>query len=303
MNNNSNNDILVSVVTLAYNHRNYIRQCIDGILMQKTSFTFELLIHDDASTDGTSEIIKEYEKAYPDIVKPIFQTENQYSKGVSIGAKFLYPKAKGKYIAECEGDDYWTDPLKLQKQVDFLESNNDFSFCFHPVKIFYHEKELFNDDYTRDVPSETTIIDLAKGNYIHTLSIVFRNNSLVFSEINKIGTVATGDYVLHMLNAKYGKIKKIPDCMGVYRLSEQGVWGLKRDYDRLPLWNEMLIKIMPFFNESVQNELHKQYLHICDQIFLCGENKVRSSYAYRIGKIIIYPLSWLRKILRKMKFL
>lgn len=119
----SNDDILVSVVTLAYNHRNYIRQCIEGVLMQKTDFKYELLIHDDASTDGTDVIIKEYEKAYPGIVKPVYQTDNQYSQGVSIGPKYLYPKAQGKYIAECEGDDYWIDPLKLQKQVDILESD------------------------------------------------------------------------------------------------------------------------------------------------------------------------------------
>ncbi len=123
MNNSTNKDILVSVVTLAYNHRGYIRQCIDGILMQKTDFKFELLINDDASTDGTTEIIKEYEKAYPGIIKPIYQIENQYSQGISISQKYLYPKAQGRYIALCEGDDYWTDPLKLQKQVDILESD------------------------------------------------------------------------------------------------------------------------------------------------------------------------------------
>ena len=91
--------------------------------MQKTNFKFELLIHDDASTDGTNKIIEEYEKAYPDVVKPIYQTENQFSQGISIGPKYLYPRAQGKYIAECEGDDYWTDSLKLQKQVDILESD------------------------------------------------------------------------------------------------------------------------------------------------------------------------------------
>src|SRR5690606_25359461 len=102
----------------------FIRQCLDGIFMQKCNFEYEILIHDDASTDDTQKIIKEYQQKYPEIIKPILQTENQYSKGVrGIMARFNFPRAKGKYIALCEGDDYWTDPLKLQKQIDFLENN------------------------------------------------------------------------------------------------------------------------------------------------------------------------------------
>ena len=127
---------LVSVCTLAYNHEPYIRECLDGILMQKTNFAFELLIHDDASTDGTADIIREYEAKYPDIIKPIYQTENQYSKGVKINATIQFPRAKGKYIALCEGDDYWTDPLKLQKQVDFMEANPNCSLCCHHMKVY-----------------------------------------------------------------------------------------------------------------------------------------------------------------------
>ena len=97
-------------------------QCLDGFMMQQTNFAFEVLIHDDASTDGTTEIIKEYEAKYPEIIKPIYEEENQWVKGRRGSAVFNFPRAKGKYIAMCEGDDYWTDPLKLQKQVDFLES-------------------------------------------------------------------------------------------------------------------------------------------------------------------------------------
>ena len=99
---------LVSICCITYNHAPYIRQCLDGFMMQQTNFTFEVLIHDDASTDGTADIIREYESKYPDIIKPIYQTENQYSKGVKVSATFNFPRAKGKYIAMCEGDDYWT---------------------------------------------------------------------------------------------------------------------------------------------------------------------------------------------------
>ena len=108
--------VMVSVICNTYNHEKYIKSALDGFVMQKTNFEYEVLIHDDASTDSTADIIREYEKKYPDIIKPIYQSENQYSKKVPISKTYQYSRAKGKYIAICEGDDYWTDPFKLQKQ-------------------------------------------------------------------------------------------------------------------------------------------------------------------------------------------
>ena len=122
-------ELIVTILCTAYNHEPYIRKCLEGFVMQKTNFQFEAIVHDDASTDGTATIIREYAEKYPDIIVPIYQTENQYSKKIGIYKTFLYPKAQGKYIAICEGDDYWTDPYKLQKQVDLLEANLDCSFC------------------------------------------------------------------------------------------------------------------------------------------------------------------------------
>lgn len=130
----------VSICCLTYNHESYIRQCLDGFVMQKANFPIEILIHDDASTDGTQDIIREYEVKYPNIIKPIYQKENQYSKGVKVSLVYNYPRAKGKYIALCEGDDYWTDPYKLQKQVDFLESHPDYVMCSHDVDIYFQKK-------------------------------------------------------------------------------------------------------------------------------------------------------------------
>ena len=115
---------IVSICCITLHHEKYIRDAIEGFLMQKTSFPIEILIHDDASTDDTANIIREYEEKFPNIIKPIYQTENQYSKGISISATYQFPRALGKYIALCEGDDYWTDPLKLQKQVDFCNNEN-----------------------------------------------------------------------------------------------------------------------------------------------------------------------------------
>ncbi len=139
-------NITLSIICDTYNHEKYIAQCLDGILMQKVNFTFEVLIHDDASVDNTANIIKEYELKYPDTVKPIYQSENQYYKGASayIWQTYQFPRAKGKYVAMCEGDDYWTDPYKLQKQVDFLEKNEEYSICFHKVKVWKQNKQKIN---------------------------------------------------------------------------------------------------------------------------------------------------------------
>lgn len=125
-------NILVSINCITYNHEKYIAEAIESFLMQKTNFGFEILIHDDASTDRTSDIIMEYEKRYPDIIKPIFQKENQLSLGIKgISYKYNHKRAIGKYIAMCEGDDCWADPYKLQKQVDYMEEDPDCTFCFH----------------------------------------------------------------------------------------------------------------------------------------------------------------------------
>lgn len=127
---------LVSISCITFNHAGYIRDALEGFLMQKTSFPFEILINDDASTDGTADIIHEYENRYPDLIFPIYQAENQFSKGLrGLSSRFNVPRARGKYIAICEGDDYWIDPLKLQKQVDFLEANPEYNMCWTRFKI------------------------------------------------------------------------------------------------------------------------------------------------------------------------
>ena len=126
-----NDQIMVSICCTAYNHEKYIRRALDGFVSQVTDFKYEVIVNDDASPDKTAEIIREYEKKYPDIIHGIYQTENQYSKNVNITEKILFPAVKGKYVAICEGDDYWTDPSKLQRQVVALEKNKDCFFCVH----------------------------------------------------------------------------------------------------------------------------------------------------------------------------
>ena len=144
-------EVGVSVLCMAYNQEKYIRQTLESFVMQKTNFPFEVLVNDDASTDKTPEIIKEYAVKYPNIIKPVYQKENQYSKGLSIHTIYLFPKAKGKYLAFCEGDDFWTDENKLQMQYDIMEKNSDCHLCLHKVKVISENGKELKETYPRNL--------------------------------------------------------------------------------------------------------------------------------------------------------
>lgn len=170
--------ITVSIICDAFNQQRYIEQCLDGFVMQQTDFAFEVLVHDDASTDGTADIIHQYAERYPDLIKPILQTENKYSQGISIWMTYQLPRARGKYIAFCEGDDFWTDPLKLQKQVAFLEENEEYGLSYTRTLIVNQDGE------TGDVPCEqgqhTSFVELMRGyNNVPTASTLFRRDDLM----------------------------------------------------------------------------------------------------------------------------
>nr|WP_299034098.1 glycosyltransferase family 2 protein [uncultured Tenacibaculum sp.] len=209
--------IKVSINCITYNHEDYIEDCLKGFLAQKTNFDFEVLIHDDASTDNTQEIIKRYEKEYPKIIKPIYQVENQYSKGKIVSFDFNFPRAQGKYLAMCEGDDYWTDVNKLQKQVDFLENNEDYSMCIHnamKVSLFNGVKEPFNKNMVSQTIYPKDVI--LKSWFSPTASFLFRNNKLFKNTPKWEG--ANGDMILLFINATLGKIYYSNEIMSVYNL-------------------------------------------------------------------------------------
>lgn len=224
---NKKEDIVVTILTLAYNHEPYIRECLDGIVMQQTKFKFELLIHDDASTDGTANIIREYESKYPEIIKPIYQKENQYSKKVPIGVTYLYPRAKGKYIALCEGDDYWTDPLKLQKQVDFLEANPDYVMCTHHFNTYNQEDGSFGEDWNLNFTEDFTFdLDffIKRDCWItQPLTLLFRRCSLNLCEYSQYPNAKDVTLIYHIL--KKGKGIFLKDNMSIYRCHYGGIWS------------------------------------------------------------------------------
>jgi glycosyltransferase involved in cell wall biosynthesis len=245
----------VSVLCQAFNHSKFIEQCLSGILMQKTDFLVEVLVHDDASTDNTADIIREFEVRFPGVVKPIYQAVNQFSQNKKVFSRIQLPRANGKYVAICEGDDYWTDPFKLQKQVDFLEAHEDFAICHHNLNVIYDEST--KESHFANSPDQkevTTIEDLAYGNYIYTASCVFRNR--LFDEFPDWFSKCTiADYPFHMLNARYGKIKYFPEVMAVYNVHKGGVWENKSEVYRCSKCVELIDHMKGHFDPVVNKKL------------------------------------------------
>ncbi len=214
------NEPLVSVICITYNHAPYIRQAIEGYLMQKTTFKYEIIISDDASTDGTTDIVREYAAKYPDIIRPIYHKENEYSKGPNIAVTYWTSEARGKYWAVSEADDYWTDPDKLQIQIDFLETHPEYVMCFHNVDVISPiEEERHMYDHLEE--REYSGIEVYKKWTIPTCSVVFRN--VIHFPISTFRDVCFGDIFLFLNLAQVGKLYCINRKMGVYRRNEGGV--------------------------------------------------------------------------------
>ncbi|MBP3917178.1 glycosyltransferase [Clostridium sp.] len=218
-------DILVSINCITYNHGKYIRQALESFLMQKTNFKYEILVHDDASKDETSEILKEYKEKYPDIVKVILQEENQMSKGINnVNYTFNHCRSQGKYIAICEGDDFWTDENKLQKQVDYMEKNPECGLCFHTTDVFRNEKKVgeikpYNENCI--APSEDII--LGGGSFIGTNSIMYRKQVLDDAPDFYVNAIVS-DYPLQMITSTKQYAYYINESMSVYRRGVKGSW-------------------------------------------------------------------------------
>lgn len=287
----------MSVCMITYNHAPYVAEAIEGVMMQKCDFSFELIIGEDCSTDDTRAIVISYKEKYPDKIRLLLREKN-----VGVQKNFIdtMQATTGKYIALCEGDDYWIDSCKLQKQVDFLERNVDFSICFHSVKIYKQQENVYVDDFiTREVPNETTIYDLMKGNYIHTPSVVFRKNNIVFEQLDQLGKIMPSDFALHLLNAKYGKIKKINEEMAVYRYGV-GIWS---PFSNEWSMNKACLAFSFYLKQSVvQDDEVKQYFsdksdEIMNNIiyrYECSQ-KVYQSKAYRLGKFLLKPFVCIKK--------
>lgn len=218
---------MVCIRCATYNHELYIRDCLEGFVMQKTNFKFVAIVHDDASTDKTADIIREYEAKYPDIIKPIYETENQYSKRDGSLGRIMdaaIDATGAKYVALCEGDDYWTDPLKLQRQVDYLEGHEECVMCAHAANWEMNGK-IERNDICHDEECDLTTDEVIRegGLYLATASLTFRREmSDLWPSWRKNANV--GDYPLQILGTLQGELHYFPDIMCVYRYQASGSW-------------------------------------------------------------------------------
>lgn len=233
-------NIMVSIICNAYNHERYIRDALEGFVMQKTNFAYEVLVHDDASTDKTADVIREFEAKYPDIIKPIYQTENQYSKGGV--SRFQEPRIKGKYVAVCEGDDYWTDPYKLQKQFDALESHPEIDICAHATINIDAET---GENTGVIAPSDKDVIFTVEeviagcGGFVGTASLFFRKeNYSAHTEFRKFLRL---DYTLQIQGALRGGMIYLKDYMSIYRTCVANSWSSRMCAD-VEKYNKFLKK-------------------------------------------------------------
>lgn len=237
----------VIIICPTYNQEQYIEQALQGLVMQKTDFPFVVHVHDDCSTDNTTNIILKYQELYPEIIIPKFHEYNCFSKGGEVLQEQLHSDLTSEYFGVCDGDDYWTDEYKLQKQVDFLDNNPDFSICCNPVELKWEDNEsknsFFPEPEVYESKTEFTLEDLLERNFIPTSSVLYRLRK-DFSEVFIKG-ISPGDWFKNLLHAEKGKIKIIPEVMGVYRKHVGSVWSGAGENDSFYLKNG--IKFINFY--------------------------------------------------------
>jgi glycosyltransferase involved in cell wall biosynthesis len=322
-------NILVSVICDVYNHEPYLRDCLEGFVMQQTNFQYEILIHDDASTDNSVKIIQEYVDKYPHLFKPIYQTVNQYSQGVGIWRDIQMPRANGKYIAICEGDDYWTDPLKLQKQVDFMETNPEYGLCYTDYNRLEDATQTLTESmFERQMQYRPISYEqhLLKPGYLAPMTWLYRHELMNLIAKANVHTDGTYAYMLEFLYNS--KVAYIPQVTAVYRshagstsspIGDKalfrytiGVFRTQIHYTQKYSCSEELkhkvlmrgylsklpIAIMAenedFLREAKMfMEAHDMDIDLIIRELKQGEMK-RKSYAYRLGKKLLEPISWLR---------
>ena len=301
---------LLSVCLITYKHELYIRQAIESILMQKIDFSWEIIIADDCSPDGTAQIVQEYQMQYPELIRLIKRESN-----VGPGENFveLLGSAKGKYIAYLEGDDYWTDDKKLQKQFALMESTPEYSMCYHKIKWDFD----YPSDNWEKLGSESNVGDqfesnisdvLKRGWFIRSSSMFFRNIKLPpnFEKLN------TGDFPLHVLMAHTGKIRFINEVMGVYRIHQQGISErvlITDNVEKRTLNCRQNIEMYDYINKHTGHSYNAQLKHlIFNAIYShCRFLKTKNTSAflaeiiYGVKKMGFFFVTW--NLAKKIKFL
>lgn len=302
-----NKEVLVSIKCAVYNHEPYLRQCLEGFVMQKTNFRFEAIVHDDASTDGSAAIIREYAEAYPEIIKPIYETENQYSKRDGSLTRIMNAACKGKYIAICEGDDYWIDPMKLQKQVDILESDDNVMLVHTGFKTI--------NEFGEDIPwpkyrhfqeiskKEKGILSLFDKNHIMTLTTMFRKEVMTSKLLEK--SPYRYDYASFFTAALMGKIKYLPFVTAAYRKTPTGAMQ-----SRTNIVNKHLYEIYQYFLKYYLNSgmkmpcaenLEATFFMLTNILYNNDKETLKFLLQKKNISKIILPISWIYAMVKKVK--
>ena len=310
-------EMMVSVYCLAYNHEKYIRSALDGFVNQKTDISYEVFVHDDASTDGTAAIIREYAEKYPHIIKPILQTQNQYSQGIKIMRTHILPRMTGKYIAICEGDDFWCDPEKLQMQVDFLESHPDHSACVHNTlrkdMTDGSEHLLFGEDAYTVTPEKA----ISRGSAAYQTSSLMYRRELALDPPSFMSSVkGIGDFPLAIYLSLKGKIHYIPKVMSVYRANVNGSWTkrVEADPEKLAKVNESILSMLQMADAYSDGKYHEAFAKSqarCEYKILKGTGQFRKARKHpcfrdagmkekcMITALACFP--WMRNLKRKLR--
>lgn len=265
----------ISVCCTCYNHEKYISQALESMLAQKGDFTIEILVHDDASTDSSQSIIKNYAEKYPDIVKPLIQEENQYSRGIAINETFNFSRARGEYIAICEGDDFWTDQYKLAKQLSYMREHDDCSFCFSnaiihdmteqkPDRRFvpYYAKE---QEYIKD-SGQYNLSEIIKLSFIPTASFMFRRADYIRLKDELIKPFPYGDMRYKLLLTSLGYAYFLNEDCCVYRENVSGSAMQKWSQENRKKSFDRLYSVYTFLKDLdiISNKEHSKAI-ICEQ--------------------------------------
>lgn len=281
---------LVSVMMIAYNQENFIDEAIRGVILQEVPFGVELVIGDDCSTDSTAERCRRWQEKYPDVIRLLPRNENL---GVQRNYIDVYSHCRGRYIAVCEGDDYWCDRTKLKRQVEYMEAHVGCTVCFHRVVNYYIDTRtmsLSNGGQRED----TTVVDLARSNYITNLSVMYRRG--VFGELPVwVEQVAAPDYVFHMLHASKGYIHYISRPMAVYRQSAKGVWSMVGEKRRLRMSMDVRERLMAYFAKEpdIVSGLNDAYTAIAISLILaCESSGGEDDVPLVRGRIFRYRPGW-----------
>lgn len=249
----------VTVYCLTYNHKEYIEKTLEGFVSQNVSFPYKVIVHDDASTDGTQEIILQYAKKYPKIIFPILQNENQYSKNMGIYVNFIRPLIETKYTAICEGDDYWSDSGKLQLQYDYMERNPECSLCVHNTEMMDEKgnsiKKMFNSSKVNVDYDAAQVIGKGPGGLFHTSSFFYRTE-LRDCRPDAFVMKYVGDYPLAIYLSCNGYVHYIGKVMSKYRVGSVNSWVKASNKDTNKKLQHIEDEIQSLNRMDVYTELH-----------------------------------------------